>query len=119
MTVPVPQTFGGQTLLVVNFTDNGPPDTLGMRGPAENKTVVPGCRHRPLSAKEIAEYGINVGTMVWNSTVPPVPAVLAMTVDSEIREGDATFKVIAGPQHHTDMDGSPFKVTVLSQRQVS
>jgi hypothetical protein len=114
----IPAEFGKQTLTFVAFTA-GTRGSLGTYVPGEVPTVVPGCRHRPLSAKETAEYDLNVSTMVFKTTAPPVAGVLNAQPDGEIREGSEVYKIIGGPQHHRDMAGNPFKVTILSQKQTS
>lgn len=111
--------FGGQTVTFVALTDTGTPGPLGTYPQAETLTPVEGCRHRPLSAKETAEYDIDVSTVVWKTTAPPDGAVLSAAADDVIRVDGVTYQIIAGPQHHVDMDGSPFKVTILSQIQRS
>ncbi|AHG24330.1 head-to-tail stopper [Mycobacterium phage MichelleMyBell] len=112
-------TFGGQTVTFVTYENTGPRRPLGGYQQAETLAPVAGCRHRPLSARETAEYDVNVATVVWKTTAPPAPAVLAARQDGEIRVDGVAYKIIAGPQHHVDMDGQPFKVTILSQRQTS
>lgn len=111
--------FGGQTITFVAYSDTGSLGALGTYAQAETLTAVTGCRHRPLSASETAEYDIDVATVVWKSTCPPDAAVLAAKSDDEIRVDGVGYKIIAGPRHHVDMGGSPFKVTILSQRKTS
>lgn len=112
-------TFGGQTVTFVNYTDTGSPGRVGTIPQTPNPIAVTGCRHRPLSFKEAAEYDLNTSTQVWKTTAPPVAAVLALEVDGELRENGGVFKAIAGPQVFNDLDGKPFKVTILSQRKVT
>ena len=117
--------FGNQTITFVAFSDTGTPGTLGTYPQSETLTAAAGCRHRTLSAKETAEYDIDVATVVWKSTIPvgeysePVrAAVLGAKADDEIRVGGQSFKIIGGPQDHEDFSSS-FKVTILSQKQTS
>ncbi|OKH68075.1 hypothetical protein EB74_34220 [Mycobacterium sp. SWH-M5] len=111
--------FGGQTVTFVAYSNTGTRRPLGGYEQDETLTEVAGCRHRPLSARETAEYDVNVATVVWKTTAPPEAVVLAAKQNGEIRVDGVAHKIIAGPQHHVDMDGQPFKVTILSQRQTS
>lgn len=117
--------FGSQAITFVAFSDTGTPGALGTYPQAESLTVAPGCRHRTLSAKETAEYDIDVATVVWKSTIPVGEyndtlraAVLGAKANDEIRVDGDKFKIIGGPQDHQDFS-NPFKVTILSQRQSS
>lgn len=112
-------TFGAQIITFVAYSNAGSPGALGTYQQAETLTPVTGCRHRPLSASETAEYDVDVSTMVWKSTCPPDVAVLAAKSDDEIRVDGVGYKILAGPRHHVDMAGLPFKVTILSQRKTS
>jgi hypothetical protein len=117
--------FGNQTVTFVSYSDTGTMGALGTYQQAETLTVAPGCRHRTLSAKETAEYDVDVATVVWKTTVPvgeysaPVrAAVLGAEANGEIRVDGESFKIIGGPRDHPDFV-NPFKVTILSQKQTS
>lgn len=117
--------FGNQAITFVAFSDTGTRGALGTYPQAETLTVAPGCRHRTLSAKETAEYDIDVSTVVWKSTIPVGEydealraAVLGAEANDEIRVDGVPYKIIGGPQDHQDF-ANPFKVTILSQRQAS
>lgn len=118
-------TFGNQIVVFVAFSDSDITGALGTIPQEETLTAAPGCLHRTLSAKETAEYDIDVATLVWKSTIPVGEygaslraAVLGAKADDEIRVGGESFKIIGGPQDHEDFS-SPFKVTILSQKQSS
>ena len=117
--------FGGQTITFVSRTASGTPDELGMQTLTEDEVDVPGCRHRPLTFAETAEAQIDVATQPWRSTIPVGEysadlrdAVLAIRPGDQIRVDDVTYQIVGGIRHHVDMDGSPFKATLISQRQV-
>lgn len=118
--------FGNQDVTFVALSNSGERGRLGTYAQAETPTVAPGCRHRPLSVSEKVEYGLEVSTAVWKTTIPVGEygsvlraTVLAAAPDDLIRVGGETFHIIVGPQHHVDMDGGPFKVTLLSKKQES
>ena len=120
-------TAGNQTITFVGFSDTGTPVRVGTYKQGEHKVDVPYCRHRTLSSKEAAEYDLNTSTQVWKTTVilsalipTQTAAVLGLQADGELRDTNgAAFKVIAGPEVFPDLDGEPFKVTILSQRKVT
>lgn len=107
--------FGGQTVTFVTVTDTGVAGRLGTKGQSESATAVSGCRHRPLTFEETAEYDTNVTTEMWKTTAPPDPAVLAAKSNDLIRVNGVTYQLIGGPRPHPDMDGRPFKVTLVSK----
>lgn len=120
-------TAGNQTLTFVGFVNTGAPGRHGTIPQSERKVDVPFCRHRPLSSKESAEFDLNTATKAWKTTVILSPldeaqtaAVLGLDADGELRDAKGVvFKVIAGPEVFPDMDGQPFKVTILSERKVT
>lgn len=117
--------FGGQTITFVDIdlTGDAGGDEMGEREPVETTTPAPGCRHRPLTFKESAELEFNVATEVWRSTIPvcEYDAVLREKVlsakSTDVIEVDGKrYRIIGGIRHHPDMDGNPFKVTIISER---
>ncbi|MCV7255340.1 hypothetical protein H7J86_24560 [Mycobacterium hackensackense] len=113
------ESFGGQVVTVVSRVNTGTRGRVGTLQQTPSPVDVPGCRHRPLSVKETAEYDLDTSTQVWKTTAPPVAAVTELKVDGELLVDEKAFKVVAGPQVFVDMDGNPFKVTILSIRQVT
>jgi len=111
--------FGGQTVTFVSFEDSGVPDALGRYAQVETTVDVAGCRHRPLTFKETAEYALDTATEFWRTTAPPEAAVLAAKPDGVVRVDGVTYQIIGGPRHHVDLDGSPFKVTLISKRSIT
>lgn len=117
--------FGGQTVSFVNRTETGIPDELGNYPLAETTTNAPGCRHRPLSFSETAEYQFDIATQPYKTTIPVGEysptlrnLVLAIKPNDVIRVDGVEFQIIGGIRHHPDMSGAPFKATLISQRQV-
>lgn len=109
--------FGGQTVTFVSYADSGVANALGTYTQAETTTDVKNCRHRPLAFKETAQYDVDVATEMWKTTAPPEDAVLAARANDVIRVDGVTYQIIGGPRHHRDMDGSPYKVTIISKLQ--
>lgn len=107
--------FGNHTVLFVSFSD-GARGALGTYTQVETVETVHGCRHRPLTFKETAEYDVDVATEVWKTTAPPLPAVLNAKADGELRVNGIAYRVIGGPRPHADANGRPFKVTLISER---
>lgn len=117
--------FGGQTVSFVNRTETGIPDELGNYPLAEITTNAPGCRHRPLSFKETAEYQFDIATQPHKTTIPVGEysdelreLVLAIKPNDVIEVAGVRYQIIGGIRHHPDMAGRPFKATLISQRQV-
>ena len=111
--------FGGQTITIPTTISTDPPtyDELGHEILTPDEVDIGGCRHRPLSVSETPEWITNVGTQVWKTTAPPVDEVLALGTESTFDENGVTYQVIAGAQPFTDMNGNPFKATILSKVQ--
>jgi hypothetical protein len=117
--------FGGQTITFIARSDTGTAGELGTYAQAETRTTAPGCRHRPLTFAETAELEFDIATEAWRSTVPVGEysaalrsAVLATQPDDVIEVNGVRYQVIGGVRHHVDMDGSPFKATVISQKHI-
>jgi len=117
--------FGNQVITFIARSDTGTAGELGTYAQAETRTSAPGCRHRPLTFAETAELEFNIATEAWRSTVPvgeysPTlrAAVLATHPDDIIEVDGIRYQVIGGVRHHVDMDGSPFKATVISQKYI-
>lgn len=116
--------FGGQTVTFVSFADSGSPGSLGTYTQVETTTSVTGCRHRPLTFEETAEFDVDIATELWRTTIPvgeysPTlrATVLAAKANDDIRVDGVSYKIIGGVRHHVDMDGNPFKATIISKKQ--
>lgn len=116
--------FGGQSVTFVSYSDTGSPGALGTYTQAETTTTAPGCRHRPLTFNETAEYDIDIATELWRTTIPVGEystslrdAVLSAKANDSIRVDGVEYKIIGGVRHHVDLNGAPFKVTVISKKQ--
>lgn len=117
--------YGGQTITFMFFEESGLADELGHYGLDVTSVDAPGCRHRPLTFTETAEYQLDIATEAWRSTIPVGEysedlrsAVLSAKADGVIRVDDVDYQIIGGIRHHVDMDGSPFKATIISQKQI-
>jgi hypothetical protein len=117
--------FGNQTISFVNRTTTGAPDELGNYPLAETTTDAPGCRHRPLTFSETAEFQMDIATQPYKTTIPIGEysadlreLVLAIKPNDVIRVTGVEFQIIGGIRHHPNMDSSPFKATLISRRQV-
>jgi hypothetical protein len=109
--------FGNTTVGFVTITTSGEPDEFGVRPETETIVEVAGCRHRPLSASEASEVGVEISTQVWKTTAPPSAAAIAAESTGRLTVDGDTFQIIGGAQPFTDMDSRPFKVTILSKKQ--
>lgn len=116
--------FGGQT---ITFISRVAPATRG-DPMAETPHPITGCRHRPLAplggtgpgaamTEEQPEIGVSVETEWWKSTCPPDPIVMAAKASDVIEVDGMRFLIISRIKVFRDMDGRPFKVTVISERQ--
>jgi len=117
--------FGTKTITFVNYVEAGTPGALGTYAVSEVKVDAPNCRHRPLTFKETAELDTDVATELWKTTVPigEYGATLLAQVKAAMNTGvlrvdDVDYQIIGGVRPHDDMDGAPFKMTILSQRQI-
>ena len=118
-------TFGIDTVTFVNYVETGSPGALGTYAVTEVTVDAPGCRHRPLTFKETAELDTDVATELWKTTVPIgeydttlLAAVMAARNTGVIRVDGIDYQIIGGVRPHDDMDTGPFKMTILSQRQI-
>ena len=110
--------------MFVDENTTGTPDELGNLALVETVTTAPGCRHRPLTMKETAELEFDIATEIWKSTIPVGEyaaavrdAIFAVKANGLIRVDGEDYQIIGGVRHHPDMDGNPFKVTIISQQQ--
>lgn len=114
--------FGNATISFVAVTKSGAANDLGHQTKTEVPTTAAGCRHRTLSLKETVEVGFEIGTKIWKSTIPVgeyaaiiQAAVVAIKANEVIRVNGVSYQVIAGAREHSDLDSTPFKVTILSK----
>lgn len=117
--------YGTKTVTFVNFVEAGSPGALGTYAVTETLVDAPGCRHRPLTFKETAELDTDVATELWKTTVPIgeygatlYAQVMACKNTGVLRVDGIDYQIIGGVRPHDDMDGAPFKMTILSQRQI-
>lgn len=108
--------LGTQTVTFIVETPTGPVNSLGTRTMVPTPVDVEDCRFRPLSAQEAAEAMTNVATQVWKCTAPPEAAAVAAKSTGLLKVDGVTYKIIGGAKPFNDMQGVPFKVTILSQK---
>jgi hypothetical protein len=115
--------FGNQVITFIARSDTGTAGELGTYAQGEVRTNAPGCRHRPLTFAETAELQFDIATENWKSTVPVGEYNVALrnavlgTQPGDVLEVDGNrYQVVGGVRHHVDMEGAPFKATVISQK---
>jgi hypothetical protein len=108
--------FGNQSITVVSVAEN-----LAVRDvynhPAEDRTetIVPGCRVRPLPAREAIELGDKVNDP-WRITAPPTEIIVGLKSGDEIKVDGVTFQVLGLPRVFPDLYGRLHKTTILVER---
>lgn len=112
MTLP----FGGDTVTVVNFTESATDDPWGGHVRNEAATVVKNCQFQPMSMQETVEL-TNQAVQLWHLIAPPVAAMLAAKMDSQIRHNGDTYEIWGGIQPVKDADGAVFYVEAVCRRQ--
>ena len=67
----------------------------------------------------------DVATEVWKTTIPVGEydaalraTVLAIKSNDVIQVDGVQYQIIGGIRHHVDMDGSPFKATIVSKKHI-
>lgn len=117
--------FGGSTIELVSVVKVGEPNGLGEYATTEVVTSLSGCRHRTMSLKEQNELEFDIGTTTWKSTIPLFEytpevrsKVLGLKHQDVIRVGGAEFEIVGGVRDHPDMEGNPFKATLITVKHV-
>jgi hypothetical protein len=117
--------FGTSVVTLKRYEESGSPDELGNYTMVPVLTEAPGCRHRPLTFKEAVEFNVDIATQPWKTTVPLgeyddtlIAALIAAEPDAVITVDGQDYQVIGGVRPHPDMDGTPFKATIISQKQI-
>ncbi len=109
-------TLGAQTVTVRNYTTSGR-DRLNNPVRVAVDTVVAGVSMQPVTTSETVTL-TDVATDLWKCFLPPVPAALAATTDSEILYDGMTFQVI-GPRPGVDFAGTTSHVLLDLKRQTA
>lgn len=122
--------FGKDTVTVVTEGQIGV-DGVGaaILGPVPSAPVT-GCRHRPLKTEsargagmarqqEATQVGVSVATEWWETTAPPVAAILAAKPSDQLLWNGRTFQIISGIKPFEDGMGNIVKVSILSEEQTT
>lgn len=121
--------FGNQTLTFTSFQKVGVADELGNYELQEVTNTAPWCRHRPMTFQETVDAELDVATEWWRSTIPVHEydstlqnIIMALKPESEFAVAGGVsggqYQMHGGPRTHPDMDGSPFKTTIVSKKQI-
>lgn len=105
--------LGSQTVYFVTLVVTGH-DDFGVAITTPTDVPVYNCRHTPLSAKEAAEAGGNVGTQMWETLAPPEAVAIAAASTGTLKEGGRTFHIYGGAQPLGDFN-RPHHVSILSE----
>lgn len=109
--------LGRQTVVFVTVTEDlNTRDRYGNPAIIRTETPISGCRFRPLTAKEKVEQGFNSIEDPWRATCPPVATVMNAKSNDEVKVDGVTYQITGGPRVFPDLQGSPFKVTVICER---
>jgi hypothetical protein len=118
--------FGGSTIVFISRQQTGVADSLGEIPIVDVPTSAPGCRHRPLTPAEKVEFNLDFATEYWRSTLPlceyvnPLLAIAMAAKNTDVIEVDGQeYQIIGGVQPFEDLEGVPFKMTIISQKQTS
>ncbi|SHU12695.1 Uncharacterised protein [Mycobacteroides abscessus subsp. abscessus] len=108
--------FGRTTITFVTVTEDvNDLDEFGKPALIRTPTDVTGCHFRPLPATEKYEPG-NIVVSPWKATCPPVAAAMNAKATDEVVVDGVTYQIVGGPRVFGDLNGRPFKVTVIAQR---
>lgn len=116
--------FGASTITFRHFQKSGVPDELGNYTLTAVNTNAPGCRHRPLTFSETAEFEFDIATEHWRSTLPLkdydqglLDVIMHFPANDVIVVDGLTYRIIGGVRPHPDRFGRPYKATIISQKQ--
>lgn len=117
--------FGGQTITFKRLEKSGTADEDGNYELVPVETAAPFCRHRPLAFSEIVDFNLDIATEWWKSTIPvheyddTVRGVVMNAKPIDIIEVDGQdYQIFGGPRTHPDINGVPFKTTIISQKHI-
>lgn len=118
--------FGTATIIFKHLVKTGAPDELGEYTLKPVPTPAPGCRHRPLTFAEAVELNFDIAKQPWKSTVPLheysanlIAAIKAIRNNDIIEVNGQEYQIVGGVQPFDDLEGNPFKATIISQIHVS
>lgn len=117
--------FGTAVIVFQRMQKSGNPDELGQYTMVPAPVSAPGCRHRPLAFQEIVELSLDIATEYWRSTLPLleyssslVTTIKATKPDDVITVAGQDYQIIGGVRPFDDLEGKPFKATIISQKQI-
>lgn len=111
--------FGDQTVTFVAVTENlTVRDRYNQPTKVRAETAVANCRFRPLTAQESIELG-DIVQDPYKCTAPPVAAVLSASANDEVKVAGVTYQIVGGVRVFPDLEGDPFKVTIIVERRLS
>lgn len=117
--------FGTAVITLTHYDKTGTPDELGGYTLTPVTVEAPGCRHRPLNFTEAAELGFDIATLPWKSTIPiylyddaTIAALLALLPQDVIVVDGQEYQIVGGVRPFDDLEGRPFKATIVSQKQI-
>lgn len=120
---PLPPLGGDLVTFISQQETTEIPDAMGEIATTPVRVDVPGCRHRPVPAttpaqRETPEDITDIGTQVWITHAPPVPAALNAAIDGQIQvNGGTTYQILGGVVPITGADGQVEFVKFLSKVQ--
>lgn len=111
------RSFGKQTITFVTVTeDTSVLDAYGKPALIRTPTDVTGCHFRPLPATQTITDNGQIVTNPWRATCPPDAAAINAKTRDELVVDGVTYKIVGGPRVFGDLDGRPFKVSIVVQR---
>jgi hypothetical protein len=118
--------FGTSVVRLTRYVKTGAPDALGQYQLIPIVVDAPGCRHRPLTFQESAEYNLDIATQPWKTTLPTheydgtiLAALAALKPEDAIVVDGQEYQIVGGMRPFEDLAGNPFKATIVSQKQTS
>lgn len=114
--------FGTQTVTLVTVTENpAVRDRYNNPTLVRSETPIPGCRIRPLTAKEKIELGVQTIEDPWRWTSPPNAtlegAIPSEGVQYEVKHNGMTFNIVGQPRPFPGpFTSETFKITTICER---